>query len=141
MTQVEIGLRLKRLREPQNLRLAKQLARQVQRGRGAMREAIGHADDGMTGSIGQRLVTADEQIEIAKRFVELLHHMHAVAIRLDEFDGRDEVPAANLVRPPALFTAPWTRDGYPRGFDDQDQTVVTFDNDQNDAPTFGLCPK
>jgi hypothetical protein len=53
----------------------------------------------------------------------------------------ERVPIEPTVLPPAQFTAPRTRHGQPGGFDNQDQTAVTFDNDQNDAPAFGLCPK
>src|SRR5687768_1951380 len=103
MLQVEICFRLERMCEQQNLLLAKQLASQVQRSRRALREAVWNADHRMAGPVRQRLVTSDEQIEITERLVNLLHHPHPEAIRLDEFHRRDEVPGANLVGPSALL--------------------------------------
>jgi hypothetical protein len=39
------------------------------------------------------------------------------------------------------LTAFRTRDGHPRGFDNEDQAAITLDDNQDDAPAFGLCPK
>ena len=40
------------------------------------------------------------------------------------------MPIVATVLPPTQLTTSRTRDGHPRGFDDYDQTTVTFDDDQ-----------
>src|SRR5262245_11073904 len=103
MLQMEVRLRLEGVGEEQKLRLAEKFAGQMERCRRAARESVGDADHRMAGAVGERLVAADEQIEIAERFIELLHHEHAEAVRLDELDGRNEAPGTNLIGTPALF--------------------------------------
>src|SRR5262245_3381179 len=103
MLPVKIGSLLERVREQQNLRLSEQLAGQVQRRRRALRETVRHADHGMTSPVGERLIAADEEIEIAERGIELLHDAHAQAVGLDELHGWDEVPGADLVGAAALL--------------------------------------
>src|SRR5262245_14219284 len=103
MPQVKVCPRLEGMGEQQDLLLAEQLARQMHRGRRALRETGRNAQHGMAGAIRDRLVAADEEIEIAERFIDLLHHAHAKPVRLNELDGRNEMSGPNLVRPPALF--------------------------------------
>jgi hypothetical protein len=51
------------------------------------------------------------------------------------------VPLVAAVLPPTQFAAFRTRNGHSRGFDDQNQAAVSFDDDQDDAPAFGLWPQ
>src|SRR5262245_32674952 len=103
MPEVEVGLRLKRVGQAQDLRLAEQFAGEMQRGWRSVREAVWDAQDWVARAVGQRLVAADEQIEIAERLIHLLHHARAVAIRLNEVDGGNEMSGANFVGPSALL--------------------------------------
>src|SRR6266851_4964922 len=53
----------------------------------------------------------------------------------------ERVALVATVLPPTQLTALRTRHRHPRRFDDQNHTAVTFDDDQDDAPAFRLCPK
>src|SRR5262245_6600937 len=103
MLPMKISFLLERMREQQNLLVAEHPAGQVERRRRAAGETVRDADDRMPRAIRQRLVASDEEIEIAERLVDLLHHAHAQPIRLNEFNRRDEVSRANLVGPAALL--------------------------------------
>ena len=56
MLQVMIGPRLERVRQQQQLRLAEQLARQLQAGRGSPKKPLGRLIDRMAGAIGEQQV-------------------------------------------------------------------------------------
>jgi hypothetical protein len=55
--------------------------------------------------------------------------VHAHPRRLATPGEIERVPIVVTVLPPTQFTTLRTRHGQPGGFDDQDQTAVTFDND------------
>jgi hypothetical protein len=54
MLQVMVSPGLERMCQQQQLRFAKQLARELQPRGGSLEEAVGQANDGMTGAIGER---------------------------------------------------------------------------------------
>jgi hypothetical protein len=84
-----------------------------------------------TSVVGQLTIEAfsEDLARAGRRIAEPAKAVHAHPHGLAAPGEIERVPIVASVLPTAEFTAPRTRDGHPRGFDDQ-----------NDAPAFGLCP-
>src|SRR5262245_46800040 len=101
MLEVVIGGCLERMSEEKDFRVAKELAREMQRSGRISIESARHADDRMAGAVGERLPASDKEVEITKGLVHLLHHSGTKAVRLYECHGGSEVGAADFDGPGA----------------------------------------
>src|SRR4051794_24845166 len=101
MLQVVVGGRLERMSEEKDFRVAKELAREMQRARRTSIKSARHTHDRMTGAVGERLPASDEEVEIAKGLVHLFHHAGTKAVRLYECHGGSEIGAADFDGPGA----------------------------------------
>ena len=66
-------------------------------------ESTRQADHRMACAVRQKLIAADEQIQVRHSQVHLLHDTRAVSVCLDELHRRSEVGAADFHRPRASF--------------------------------------
>src|SRR6202035_2929253 len=105
MLQVMVSPGLERMCQQQQFRLAKELARELQPRGGSLEESAGQADDGMTGAIRECQIGSDEEVESGHGFVHLFHDAHAIPVRLDVLDSRNEAGRANLGGAATLFWA------------------------------------
>jgi hypothetical protein len=66
MLKVVVGGCLERMSEEKDFRVAKELAREMQCSGRTSIESARHADDWMTGAVGERLPASDKEVEITK---------------------------------------------------------------------------
>src|SRR3954470_18708421 len=95
------GLEL--ISEQKDLGVTENLPCEMQRGRQSVVESAWNADDRVTGPVCNQLLTSNEEVETGHCVIHLLHDTGAISVRLDEFDGRSEVCASDLVWPCAPF--------------------------------------
>ena len=101
MLKVVVGGRLERMSEEEDFRVAKELACEMQRSGRTSIESARHADDRMTGAVGERLPASDKEVEITNCLVHLFHHLGTQAVRLYVCHGGSEVGAADFDGPGA----------------------------------------